>query len=67
MTRILLSFLFLSVSAFGQKTIKDSGNKTTTNGWQTFEQSGYSIKYPSTWELDQSGQMGSSFIRVVVT
>ncbi len=62
MTRILLSFLLLSVSAFGQKTIKESGNKTTTNEWQTFEQSGYSIKYPSTWELDQSGQMGSSFI-----
>jgi len=62
MTKILLSFLLLSFMSFGQTTAKDSENNTITNGWKTFDHSDYSINYPSTWELNQSGLMGSSFI-----
>lgn len=58
---IIISFLLLSITACGQKTSEESGNKTTTNEWKTFDQPSYTIKYPSTWELNQSGQMGTSF------
>jgi len=30
--------------------------------WKTLEDDAYSIQYPDTWELNQSGQMGTSFI-----
>lgn len=30
--------------------------------WDTFNNDGYSINYPADWELNQSGQMGTSFI-----
>jgi hypothetical protein len=33
-----------------------------TNNWKQLEQNGYSIEYPNDWDLDTSGQMGSSFI-----
>jgi len=62
MTRILIYFLLLSNTAFGQTTLKESGNKTTIKEWKTLDQPGYTIKYPSTWELNQSGQMATSFI-----
>ena len=29
--------------------------------WKTISDEGYSIMYPDNWELDQSGQMGTSF------
>jgi hypothetical protein len=29
--------------------------------WKTLDESNYSIQYPSTWELNQSGEMGTSF------
>jgi serine/threonine-protein kinase len=32
------------------------------NDWKTFDQAAYTIQYPSTWELNQSEQMGTSFI-----
>lgn len=30
-------------------------------GFETLDGTDYSIKYPGTWEIDQSGQMGMSF------
>lgn len=30
--------------------------------WKTLDKPGYSIRYPSDWELDQSGQVGTTFI-----
>lgn len=65
MTKILTSILLLSIVSYGQTTTKqESGNNQpqTINDWKTLDQSNYSIQYPSTWELDQSGQMGTSFI-----
>jgi len=29
--------------------------------WKTLDETDYSIRYPEEWELDQSGQMGSTF------
>jgi hypothetical protein len=62
MIRIFYPFLLLSVTVFGQSSIKETGNKTTLNDWKTFDQAAYTIQYPSTWELNQSEQMGTSFI-----
>ena len=62
MIRIFIPFLLLSVTVFGQSSIKETGNKTKLNDWKTFDQAAYTIQYPSTWELNQSEQMGTSFI-----
>jgi hypothetical protein len=52
--------VLLPVCVFGQTIDKKSSQ---TNGdWKTLKESNYSIQYPATWELNQSGQMGTSFI-----
>ena len=65
MTRILLSFMLFTMTVCGQSTIKeDSENKNqlSSSDWKTLDQTGYSIQYPSTWELNQSEQMATSFV-----
>jgi len=62
MIKILFSFSLLTLTVFGQTTLKDNGDKSTLNGWKTLDQQDYSIQYPSTWELNQSKQMSTSFI-----
>jgi hypothetical protein len=65
MTKILTLILLLSIVACGQTTTKqDTGNNhiQTIKGWKILDHSNYSIQYPETWELNQSGQMGTSFI-----
>ncbi len=65
MTKILTLLLLLSFVAYGQtNTKKESGNNLlqTNNEWETLDKSNYSIQYPATWDLNQSGQMGTSFI-----
>ena len=42
---------FSSLTAFGQ-----------SNDWKTLNEKEYSIQYPSNWELNQTGQMGTSSI-----
>lgn len=37
-------------------------NITKAQEWKTLDENGYSIQYPSDWQLDNSGQMGTSFI-----
>lgn len=38
-------------------------NKTKTlDGWKSITEDNYSIDYPDDWELNKSGQMGTSFI-----
>ncbi len=48
---MLISFLLLAITTYGQ----------TSNNWKTLDQPNYIIQYPSTWELNQNGQMGTSF------
>lgn len=65
MYKFLVSFMLISTLACGQKGAqKESSNKIDrlTNGWKTFDGPNYSIKYPSNWELDQSSQLGTSFV-----
>jgi len=51
MKLIGILFLFVNLSVFGQ-----------TNDWNTLNEKKYSIEYPSDWELNKSGQMGTKFI-----
>lgn len=50
---LILSVIFLTTNLllFGQ-----------TEGWNTIEKDSYSIDYPMDWQLNESGQMGTSFI-----
>ncbi|MEZ4951366.1 MAG: hypothetical protein R2784_18560 [Saprospiraceae bacterium] len=53
-TSILCSFL-LSFTLFSQEDYK-------ANEWSTLNHDEYSIQYPSDWELNESGMMGTAFI-----
>jgi hypothetical protein len=46
-------FLFLLSSIF---------NVNAQINWKTIEDKSYSVKYPSDWEVNSSGMMGTSFI-----
>lgn len=48
---LLASILLANLSLWGQ-----------TADWNSHENKNYSIEYPKDWELDESGQMGTSFI-----
>jgi hypothetical protein len=43
-------FLIVNLSVFAQ-----------TNDWNTLNEKNYSIEYPSDWELNKSGKMGTKF------
>jgi hypothetical protein len=64
MKTLLSSILLVSIFACGQTTVKQESRKNssqTGGDWKEFDQTSYSVKYPSTWELDISGQKGTSF------
>ena len=44
-------FLIVNLSVFGQ-----------SSEWNSLNEKDYSIQYPDKWELNKSGQMGTSFI-----
>ncbi len=63
MTKILTALLLFIVVACGQtNTNKEPANNSNKEvaGWKTFSDKNYSIQYPSNWELDKSGQLGTS-------
>lgn len=65
MTKIFISLLLLSFISFGMTTIQQEFNSQSSNkidGWKTLNEKKYSIQYPSSWELNHSGQMSTSFI-----
>jgi hypothetical protein len=54
MNRLLtlgIIFLTLNLSTYGQ-----------TEDWNAIKKDSYSVDYPKDWELNESGQMGTSFI-----
>lgn len=51
MKLITLLMLVLTLQTFGQ-----------TESWKSLKTENYSIEYPGNWELNQLGQMGTSFI-----
>lgn len=55
-----LTFLFLSLVACGQIAQKNT-EKEIKNGWKELNETNYSIQYPDNWDMDKSGQMGTSF------
>jgi len=57
---LILTFLSYSLITFGQTTLKNT-LKATETGWKVLNGEKYSIQYPDNWELNKSGQMGSSF------
>lgn len=52
---IILLVTVLNHTAYGQ-TSKNQSN------WKTLTENNYTVKYPDNWELNQSGQLGTSFI-----
>ena len=49
--------VMIGLSSCGQKKQPSTPDKDF-DGWKTFETSDYSIRYPSTWDFDNSGRMG---------
>jgi hypothetical protein len=49
----LLSIILLSCTPVGNFSVE---------GWETFKKEGYSIQYPSDWDLDESGVYNTDFI-----
>jgi hypothetical protein len=66
MTKILftLSLLLTLVSCGGSTTQKEEKIEPVKRiaGWEILTAEDYSIQYPKDWELNQNGQMGTSFI-----
>ena len=64
MNKVFIAFLFLFITmvAHGQNKQSDSTSSLKSTEWKTLDVATYSILYPSTWELNQSGQMGTAFI-----
>lgn len=65
MIKILTSLTLITFIACGQTAVKQEAENNTTktiDGWKTLVESNYSIQYPSTWELNQNRQMGTSLI-----
>lgn len=59
-TKILTILLVSTFIACGQTT--ESNDKETKLNWETHKASDYSIQHPDSWELNQNGLMGTSFI-----
>jgi len=62
---ILESFLLFTIAACAQTASKQKSETvkaSTINDWKTLDHPNYFIQYPQNWELNSSGQMGTSFI-----
>ncbi len=62
MKRLNLICVFALIMIFSAYAQTSELRSKTNDGWKSFTENNYSINYPGTWELDQSGQMGMSFI-----
>src|SRR5665647_1534763 len=49
--------VMIGLQSCGQKKQTTSAD-SKSDGWNTFQTSEYSIKYPVTWDFNNSGQMG---------
>jgi len=60
--QLIILVLFLSnVLLNGQSNNSKNENQESKLVWKTLTGDSYEIMYPSTWIVDQSGQMGTSF------
>tara|TARA_B100000809_G_scaffold104252_1_gene102796 strand:- start:6179 stop:6730 length:552 start_codon:yes stop_codon:yes gene_type:complete len=51
----------LNFTAYGQ-TSNNTRSTDNQDNWELLTENNYSIKHPSYWELNKSGQLGTSFI-----
>ncbi len=59
----LFAFFVLAVTFLAcQKNSKTEAKTETRENWKTIDNIDYSIQYPSTFDLDKSAKMGTSFI-----
>ena len=63
-TLFTLSLLLTLISCGGSTTQKEQKAEPVKRiaGWEIFTADDYSIQYPKDWELNENGQMGTSFI-----
>src|SRR5688572_11228324 len=63
MTRpLVLSLFALCLSLNVHSQIADAPDVKTDALWKSLDENGYVIQYPDNWDVDQSGQMGMSFL-----
>jgi PsbP-like protein len=66
MIKFLNPFLFLSFFSFGQATTSPQKGELKTSPmqteWKTLDHADYALQYPTDWEVNNSGAMGTSFI-----
>ncbi len=60
--KFLILFLSFPFIASGQSQESDTVSNESNKAWRFFNGSNYLISYPSEWELDLSGQMGTALI-----
>jgi hypothetical protein len=53
--------LFISITTYCQTTMSNNPTEVPDD-WKVLKEVQYSIRYPGSWDLNQSGQMGTSFI-----
>ena len=53
--------IIVNLTAYGQTT-ENKSQAEVLDGWKSLTENSYSINYPGNWELNKSGQMGTSFI-----
>lgn len=56
-----LSLFFIGITVQGCSQSAGQVSKSDS-GWMKFETSEFEVQYPASWDLDESGQMKSSFI-----
>jgi hypothetical protein len=59
------SVLIFTIVACGQSSTQETQTEETTESsenWVVLDEADYSIQYPDTFDLDQSGQMGLDFV-----
>jgi hypothetical protein len=61
-TTAFLMFLMFFLASAGSKQGATGKQNQATAPWETLETTDYSIHYPADWEVDKSGQMGTTFI-----
>jgi len=62
MKTVIKLLTIISAFAISGYTMKNNTQHEATEEWKSFVEDNYSIQYPNTWELNNSKQMGTSFI-----
>jgi len=58
----MMTTLFIFFALLNMDTTDTKLTTSSEGDWETLTQNNYTVQYPTTWELDLSGEMGASFI-----